>query len=406
MRKLATCDPDRNSGFLGTKVAAVNTIVKECELAIEKYNLDQLLRKAKNGVNQLEEFDKEMLTFGLVKLGEALTFCRNEHNELSQHMQIISYAISFANVRNHLVHHQMYHSYFELNKLGDPYSAFRSMITGLPQMSDFNIALNQLKNSGLLKLTKPIKRGANNFPFPYSHYLTALEQEFLKLNNLLKQMESEKITIEAISNNIQFEASLENRIRNILAIMVDLTDEKRFNLNKNNVCASQKNAVSEFNIEFVTSNTDFDLLFNNIREYRNSLCHLDNRRTRPYSDTKNLLEFARQLTLLNDNGYVKDLTSKLSTIQDKSIVSLREFASASSAFLTFKQTTAGVKRKQSQLNTFDKSTLEEAQNSTLINEKRQKLQEDNQGHSLVDYSNSSSGEENANTAATTSFKLG
>jgi len=391
-------------GSSNTKKVAVAIIVTECELAIEKYCLDLLLTKAQKSVYQLEENEREMLNFGLVKLGEALTFCRDRSNSLLQKTGIISPAIGFAKARNHLVHHQMYHTYFELGHLGKPYDVFQDIISDLPPVATLCAALNQLKNSGLIYLIKPIGLGKNEFPFSYDHYLTALKQEFTKLKNLLEKLTAEKVTAEEMSKDIRVEAQLENRIRNIVGIMVDLIDKNAINLNQGRKCERQKVAVDQFNSDFVMQHNKFALFFRRITEYRNSLCHLDNSLKRPYTSPEELLKFAEQLKLLNEEGYIEKLTTKISSIQDYGNLSLRQIASASSAFQLFQQTTGelGAKRKASS-NTSVKPTPEAA-------EKKLKFKEKEDAQSLVPYSDSSSGEENADqpgvTAATTFFKPG
>ena len=111
-----------------TKFATVADIVGECQKAIEKYHLDSLLAKAKaSGIPTLAAQNKESLIAGLIEVGEILTFCRDHRNRRLSRTGIIPFAIQFAKIRNHLVHHQVYHEYFKVSGIdaGEPHQVFQ-----------------------------------------------------------------------------------------------------------------------------------------------------------------------------------------------------------------------------------------------------------------------------------------
>jgi len=296
------------------KSALVQAILSESKDAINKYKLEDLLAKAKKeGFEKLGEFEIELLTTGLIKLGEALTFCRDRTNQELVLTNIVGYSFEFAKARNHLVHHQLYHTYFyealvSIQRTPEPYKVIQDIINKLPTINLLQkalIALESLKGT----LNKSIGKGSNNFPFFYSHYITSLEQEFLKLNNILNGVESKEEVINKLSRNVAFEAALENRIRNILAIMVDLSDTGSVNHNKGD-CKKEKEAVRQANLEFIEENPKFAIFFdvNKIKNFRNALCHLlDNALSRPYYNETQMADFLFDLRELGNSKYLVKL---------------------------------------------------------------------------------------------------
>ncbi len=58
------------------KFKPVGTVIKECRYALEEYNLINLVEQAKRtSFKEMRKPDKELLCAGLIKLGEALTYC-------------------------------------------------------------------------------------------------------------------------------------------------------------------------------------------------------------------------------------------------------------------------------------------------------------------------------------------
>lgn len=56
-------------------------LIQECKNTIEKYKTDSLLSKKVNFSN-MGLYEQEKFIMGLIKLGEAFTFCRNSNSEL------------------------------------------------------------------------------------------------------------------------------------------------------------------------------------------------------------------------------------------------------------------------------------------------------------------------------------
>jgi len=106
----------------------------------------------------LDRDKQELLTLGLIKMGEALTFCRDKHSPYVG-TDLRSYASQFAHVRNHLVHWQMYDNH----RNPPSYSKLTDLITQLPNEADFNTALNCLMADEKGILTKPVGRGSMIF---------------------------------------------------------------------------------------------------------------------------------------------------------------------------------------------------------------------------------------------------
>lgn len=272
----------------------MGSVINECSIAIKEYDLKNLVEKARReGFKHLKEPEKELLCLGLIKLGEALTFCRNR--EALARTGIVDAAMAYANARNHFVHHQLYHTHLH----GGHYTKAQELIERLPKIEVLEEKLKNLQECGLKKLAKPIRKGENDFPFKYDHYIVCLRAEF----EGLKQILSAPNALKDISSRIELRAMLENRIRNILAIMVDLT-EVEINKNNGDPCGKQKDAAEEIKRSFVEEFPEFVRLILNLKEFRNSLCHLDETLKRPYINTEDMLAFAVQLRKMEELGYV------------------------------------------------------------------------------------------------------
>jgi hypothetical protein len=291
--------------------APVADVVKECVNAIQNYNLVTLVQKAQHiGFSQLEVIEKELFSAGIIKLGEALTFCRDQENPYLDN--IITNARICAQARNHFVHHQLYLTYLDDDHA--KYDDAEKCIKNLPLMEELQKQLFSLHGSGIKQdLWKPIGKGGNDFPFKYDHYVVCLRIEFREL----KQILSAPDVLKDISSKVEVRTKLENRIRNILAIMIDLTDKDSINKNNGDPCVVQKDAAEKIKRLFVEEFDDFEELFLNLKEFRNSLCHLDESLKKPYFNTEDMLAFATKLQKMEGLGYVNRLENKFLPEQKK-----------------------------------------------------------------------------------------
>ena len=270
---------------LDEKIISVGKVVKECRDALNEFNLVKLVSQAKViSFKEMKKSEQELLCAGLIKLGEALTFCKDEANETLCKIGIIDIAQSCVKARNHFVHHQLYHMRLNMQ------IEVTKCINGVSLISTLEEKLMKLQKSGLVILAKPIIKPENNFPFEYAHFVRCLKAEFTELKDILAVPDIHN----KISSETALRAALENRIRNILAIMVDLTDEARVNMNNSNYCAEQKEVATEINKIFSTQ-ADLAELFIKHKEYRNSLCHLDATLKKPYTNYGQIIAFANDL---------------------------------------------------------------------------------------------------------------
>lgn len=292
------------------KVVLVKAVVKECMDALREYSVIKLVEQAKiTTFREMKKSDKELLCAGLIKLGEALTFCRDRGNETLRKIGIIDIAINCAKARNQFVHHQLYHSRL------DRYIETQECINRLYAINKLEEQLSKLEQSSLKQLSKPNGKPENDFPFEYSHFVICLKAEVTELKDILAISDvNTKITSDTV-----LRATLENRIRNILAIMIDLTDENRVNKNKGNFCTDQKEAAKEINKIFAGEFPQFFMFFRDLKIYRNSLCHLDDSLRKPYNDFKEMFEFAKKLLDLERLGYVNRLEKQFLQEQKKKL---------------------------------------------------------------------------------------
>ena len=245
----------------------------------------------------MDPAEKELFCYGIIKLGEALTFCKNERDNTLAKTGIIEFAKLYVNARNHFIHHEFYHTH-----LGR-YDVTQECIKNLPSIEKLEERVIKLQGCGLSKLYKPIRKGENDFPFEYTHFVVCLNLEFTALKQILEIPDVDK----KLDSEIALKAGINNHIRNILAIMVDLKDVDLMNKNKGNVCVIQKKAVDMINQIFCKEFVDYFALFNNAKEYRNALCHLDEMLQKPYFNIKQMIEFARDLQKMEGLGYVVQL---------------------------------------------------------------------------------------------------
>lgn len=270
-------------------------VVSECFTAIKDYHLHRLVEKAKNeGFQILNPQEKELFCYGIIKLGEALTFCRNERDNMLVKTGIVEYAKLYANARNHFIHHEFYHTHLSRFDVTQEY------IKNLPRIENLEERLIKLKDCGLSKLSKPIRKGENNFPFEYAHFVVCLNLEFAAIKQILEIPDINK----KLDSETALKAGLNNHIRNILAIIVDLTDEDLINQNLNTFCKDQKQKAKKINEDFFEKYPEFLTLFRNIKKFRNSLCHLDESLPKPYLDNEGLLVFVAKLNKIKELGYI------------------------------------------------------------------------------------------------------
>ncbi len=297
------------------KFKPVGTVIKECRYALEEYNLINLVEQAKRtSFKEMRKPDKELLCAGLIKLGEALTYCKNAGNDILFKIGIVDIAIKCAKARNHFVHHQLYHTH--LNK----HIEVQRCIDDVSLISTLEEKLKKLQESGLEKLSKPINKPENDFPFVYDHFVKCLKAEFTELKAILAAPD----TLNKINSDKVSRITLENRIRNILAIMVDLTDEGMVNKNKGNFCVEQKKNAIGINKEFVEKFDTFLVLFGKIKEFRNSLCHLDDSLPKPYTNYEKMFEFAKKLLSIEELGYLNIMEKQFLQDQKKEPVKQEE----------------------------------------------------------------------------------
>ena len=156
-------------------------VVSACFAAIKDYHLHRLVEKAKKeGFQKLDPTEKELFCYGIIKLGEALTFCRNERDNALVRTGIIEFAKLYASARNHFIHHEFYHTHLGL------YDVTQDCIKNLPSIEKLEERLIKLQGCGLSKLSKPIKKGENTFPFEYADFVVCLKLEFTALKQILE----------------------------------------------------------------------------------------------------------------------------------------------------------------------------------------------------------------------------
>jgi hypothetical protein len=279
----------------------VKDILFECRTAIQEFNLEALLKKAKEiKFENIDEPEKEMLCTGVIKLGEALTFCRDKRVEAIRNSGIAPYAMDYANIRSYFIHHHMYYGFLKR------YEILNRHIEKLGLIQELSKKLDALEKKGIDALSKEIKMGSNAFEFDYSVFFECLKNEFRLLNN-----ELEKIT--DMKNLTSTERIfLNNRVRNILSIMLDLADESDANTNNKDPCKELKKCVAKANSEFKVKNEEFDIFFTQLKTYRNAVCHLDITLTKPYRTDAQLIEFIKtELQGLQQKGYLELLEALL-----------------------------------------------------------------------------------------------
>lgn len=334
---------------------SVSVLIQECRDTIKKYELSDFLKEKPNFSN-LERLEQEKLIMGLIKLGEALTFCRDKNISELQTSGIIPFAINLAKIRNHIVHKQIYF---------DNYSKLQDLVRKIPSNKQIGDALDELENSKLTELSKEILKGGNNFDFEYNHHLLTLKNELSRLNSFLSQ----KLTCDMISKNIVLEAYLENRIRNILMIMLDIVDENGANKNKNDDCTLKKEAARVFNENFFKN--DLLIFFQTVKNNRDALCHyLDITLSKPYSDTQQMLEFIEDLRKLLTLNYVDNLEQSIesqlvrktgaSTSKQTTSTTFSLFRPSSSQNPTSKKVVGAVFRKKEESTTSELGVQEKA----------------------------------------------
>ncbi|HEV2614561.1 MAG TPA: hypothetical protein VGV92_07610 [Gammaproteobacteria bacterium] len=274
----------------------VKELVEVCREAIQSLELDRLVTKAKkDGFKLFLDAEKEMLCAGVVKLGEALTFCRDRRNKLLGRAGIIDDAINYAEARNYFIHH---HMYCELLEEDEKYRGFELCISKLTSLENINSKLSLLEETGLDELTKKITKGTNNFQFEYSHFVKCLKNEFAYLDKYIAVATTEN-PMTSLTR-----LSLDNRIRNILSILSDLLDANQANKNKGAPGLEFKEAMKRINAEFIEKNKNFAVLFSQHKDFRNALSHMDKRLPKPYTNDTQRLEFAKELNALSTIGYL------------------------------------------------------------------------------------------------------
>ena len=323
------------------KIVKVNTVFNECCKARDNYDVFGILIRLKEELESsheqpsdsktttsyaqtLEQISmkdfgllnrdkQELLTLGLIKMGEALTFCRDRSSPYVDR-DLCEYAHKFARVRNHLVHWQMYDSH------RDPpsYAKLTSLIKNLPSESDFNSALNSLRLYRDKTLSKPIGSGSNDFQFEFSHYLTALESELTLLNENLLGLEDEQL-VEKLKTDKAFLADNENRVRNILVILMDLMNENKCNKNFGTFDARNHDVVEVYNESFFGIDNDLTDLYHTRNDYRNALSHLDPTLEKPYENERDMVKFLRLINTFRQLNYVKQLSEKLEPTQTSQV---------------------------------------------------------------------------------------
>ena len=376
------------------KIVKVSTVFDECCKARDNYDVFGILAKLKEELESghekpsssktttsytqileqistkdfgvLERDKQELLTLGLIKMGEALTFCRDRFNPYVG-SDLCNYAHQFARVRNHLVHWQLYDSH------RDPpsYDKLTNLIKDLPSESDFNSALNGLILCRDKTLSKPVGSGSNDFQFEFSHYLTALKGELTLLNENLAGLEDEQV-VEKLKADKAFLANNENRVRNVLVILIDLMNENKCNKNFGTFDARHHNIVEGYNERFFGEDNDLMNLYHARNDHRNSLSHLDPTLEKPYENKREMMEFLRLIGTLHELRYVKQLSEKLESTQENQVT-----ATTTTTSRTDNVSVSLTKRSSTN---FD----------TLTERKRLKTSTEQPNQSLVDYSDSDS----------------
>lgn len=180
-------------------------------------------------------------------------------------------------------------------KLSSLEEAFKTANEGIPE---------EFRKETLKKIIQP---GGNEFQFGYNHIFECLKKEFTKLNTELEQIK----TVESINDSTR--TSLNNRVRNILTIMIDLLDEKSTNKTLGKDCGHLKEAVKNANMIFRKEH-DF---FRDLSESRNSLCHIHDNLTTPYQTDEGLLQFVQQLQKIEGERYLNEVESALLAAEEK-----------------------------------------------------------------------------------------
>ncbi len=272
----------------------VEKIVSECRRVIQAYSLERLVKDAKTAdkFTSLSEPDREMFCAGIIKLGEALTFCRDRNQHAVKASGISEIAKQYANLRNYFIHKYMYNQHLPIQQ------ELQEGIKSICLIDILSKKLLTMEQSGFSTLSKKIVPGKNSFDFEYNHLIECLKHETSLLQKKIDPVKDEKDIDE------ESRIYLDNRIRNILSIMLDLLDEKMTNKNKGSSCKLEKKAVAEFNAEFIAKNEKFADFFLELRGNRNALSHLDASLTKPYQTDAELIEFAKELNQLLTDGYL------------------------------------------------------------------------------------------------------
>lgn len=278
----------------------VSELIKICHKTIQDFELEKLIKKAENNTFKfLDSNEQEMLCAGMVQLGEALTFLRNPNHWAIKSALLSPYANTYVNLRNYFVHHHMYCEDKE------KFEALEKILATLLPIQDLVKALTILKDTGIESITKEIKTGHNDFNFEFIHFVDCLKNEFMLLDNTMKSIAN------PAQVNTQVQAALDNRIRNILSIMLDLIDQSGNNTNKSNPCKALRASILDTNTKFCQENKEFEALFDQLKSSRNSLCHLDHVSEKPYSNVSEQLGFVVKLQRIRDCGYLNMLESAI-----------------------------------------------------------------------------------------------
>ena len=251
------------------------------------------------------------------------------------------------------------------------YDKLTSLIKDLPSESDFNSALNGLILCRDKTLSKPVGSGSNDFQFEFSHYLIALKGELTLLNENLAGLEDEQV-VEKLKADKAFLANNENRVRNVLAIFIDLINHDKANKNFGEVKVSKHASVKDFNIEFYKLYSNMAVIFRKLKKYRNALCHLDPNTKEPYKSEEDLSQLIRKIDSFNKLDYVSKLSERLEVPQ-----------------LSQTATTVSINRADN-MSTLSKKRSNVGLEIASKEDKRLKVSTKQPNQSLVDYSDSDS----------------
>ena len=240
----------------------------------------------------------------MIKLGEALTFCRDQTNKDLCKTGIVQQAIACSKVRNILVPHLIYdnpliYNYEEKKK---------ELVETLASINieALEVSLDSLRNSKIEELEKPAGTARNNFPFPFYVYIKSLTTELAAVNNYLNSLAAAS---EGSSEQFNFNIALQNHVRNVCMIMLDLIDENHANLNKSLPCRLEKIWVKKFNDMFQKEYPEFIPLFSLLQTTRVNLSHLVH--NAPIIEKEQILEFAQDLNKMRATHYVDKLNNFL-----------------------------------------------------------------------------------------------